>query len=111
MRVGDTWPSLRMQFFGKKKGLALGLADATGVVFAAKHRLTGTEIGGACTIIQAGDDETGTDIGVVEYEWQAGDTDLAGLYDFWFVVTWTGGAVGTIPANDPAFVFLVAAAP
>jgi hypothetical protein len=34
----------------------------------------------AAQIIQAGDAVTGTNVGVCEYDWQAGDTDLSGDY-------------------------------
>jgi len=52
------------------------------------------------TIIQVGDADTGTDVGVCEYDWQPGDTDQSGDYYGEFAVyDATGNVLVRIP-ND-----------
>lgn len=50
-------------------------------------------------ILQVGDALTGTDIGLCEYQWSPGDTDLDGIYDVEFALYSANGVYARIP-ND-----------
>ena len=44
--------------------------------------------------------------GVVQYDWQAGDTDTAGTYYVEFEVTYNDGAVETFPNNNKEVIII-----
>lgn len=86
IKRGDTSPSLRYT-------LDPATVDLTGASVQFQWRLRGgaTVNSRAATIVTA----TGTP--EVQHTWAAGDTDVAGLYEGEFRVTFAGGAVETFP--------------
>ena len=72
------------------------IIDLTGcsVQFHMKHSQRTTTVSGACAIV----DEDG---GRVRYQWQTGDTSVAGWYRAEFEVTYFDGKIETFP-NDGA---------
>jgi hypothetical protein len=51
------------------------------------------------TILQTGDAETGINVGMAEYGWKLGDTDVSGVYDVEALVVDPGGNPLRVP-ND-----------
>ena len=86
IKRGGTSPSLRY-------ALDPATVDLSGasVVFQWRQRGSATVNSRAATIVTA----TGTP--EVQHNWAAGDTDVAGLYEGEFRVTFAGGAVETFP--------------
>lgn len=74
-------------------GAAVDLTTATGVQFRLSDTLTRTEV----FVRSAAVDDANS--GQVSYHWQAGDTDLSGVYYAEFVVTWPGARSQTYPAD------------
>lgn len=82
---------------------ALDLSDPTidHIDFVMRQRRTYTPVvEAAAQIIQVGDADTGTDIGVCEYDWQPGDTDTTGDYYGEFAVYDANGNVLARIPND-----------
>jgi hypothetical protein len=52
------------------------------------------------TILQEGDAATGTDIGMAEYDWTAGDTDVSGIYDVELLLTDADGRPCRVPTDS-----------
>jgi hypothetical protein len=50
--------------------------------------------------VQEGDADTGTDVGVCEYDWVQGDTDVSGIYDVEFALYDVNGVVYARVPND-----------
>jgi len=91
IKQNDTSPSLQATLKDANNN-RISLAGAT-VRFHLKA-LDGTiKVDAAMTIT----DDTG---GVVQYDWQAGDTDTAGSYYAEIEVTYNDGAVETFPNNQ-----------
>lgn len=57
--------------------------------------------GETCTITDAVN-------GVIRYEWQAGETDVSGMYRIEFLITFFDGATLTVPSNDVLWLFIIA---
>lgn len=89
IREGDLLPNLRVQVLSDAKAPA-DLSAAVTVEFFMVHQGTGTEIGGEMTITNATNGEC-------TYVWQAGDTDIPGLYIGRIVATFGVGKVMTFP--------------
>lgn len=106
MDEGGDWPEIKVQLLGKS-GTVVDLTNAASITFHAKRDHTGVEITGTCDIVGAPTN------GTVQYAWQAGDTDVPGMYVFWFVIVWAGGATGRIPkcVGDRAFLLEICEAP
>jgi hypothetical protein len=85
----DLLPILRVQILGDAKS-PVDLSLAVSVMFVMKHDGTGTEVTGEMVI-----DDAAT--GKVSYTWQAGDTDLWGVWIGRAVVTFAGGKTMTFP--------------
>jgi hypothetical protein len=63
------------------------LSDAYAAYFVMRLRgQTDPAVNAEANIIQEGDADTGTDVGVVEYDWVPGDLDLPGIYNVEFVL-------------------------
>lgn len=86
IKRGDTSPALRY-------ALDPASVDLTGATVVFQWRLwkSATAQSRAATIVTA----TGTP--TVQHTWQAGDTDVAGIYEGEFRVTYAGGAIETFP--------------
>lgn len=102
LKVGDTRPPLRATLIGADKQ-PLNLTD-TDIKFRMKPLVPGhgSEVplkAAQLDYIDPDDPGSGTDptLGRVRYEWDAGDTDAAGVHRAEFVVVWGDGTVGTFP--------------
>ena len=47
------------------------------------------------------------DSGVIVYTWQAGETDVVGMYRIEFLITFNSGATLTVPSGDVLWLFIV----
>lgn len=88
VKTGDTHPPITATLTDSAGAVDLTTADS--VRFVMKSGATVVE--GACTV-------TNAVAGEVEYDWAAGDTDVAGTYEVEFEVTWNVGEIETFP-ND-----------
>jgi hypothetical protein len=76
--------------------------DLDGCVATFLMRLRGADdptVENEMTILQEGDVLTGINIGMAEYQWQLGDTDVSGIYDVEVEVVDPGGNPIRVP-ND-----------
>lgn len=91
IKTGDTVPLVAT--LRTKSGL-VDLEGAT-VRLLVKPIISGVgpTIAGTCTVLQSGD----TDVGKVQYEWEAGETSEAGLCRAEFEVTFADTTVETFP--------------
>lgn len=92
IKQNDTSRSLRVTLSTDLTGAAINfkMADANG----------NTVIDQPATLVTASTVIDGITSGIVEYQWQSGDTATAGRYRAEFIVTFTGGAVETFPADE-----------
>ena len=92
IKQGDTSPALRATL-NDPAGVAVDLSGAA-VVFSMKT-VSGTLLVDrqTCSIITAAS-------GIVEYSWQAGDTDVSGQHLSEFEVTFADSSVETFPNFD-----------
>lgn len=88
MKVGD----LRPVFYATVK--RAGAVDLTGATAVLRMGLEGSAdtVDHALTVVSAED-------GTVQYEWQDGDTDVAGTYSASIIVTWTDSDPETFPSK------------
>lgn len=98
IKQNDTSPSLQATL----KDAALNPVDLTGatVRFHMKSLEGVVKVDAAMTVT----DGTG---GVVQYDWQSGDTDTVGSYYVEFEVTYTDNSVETFPNNGSKVVSVV----
>lgn len=88
MVKGDTYPRIRASL--TQNGAPVNLSGAT-VAF--KMRLNGrTMVNDAADVVSASG-------GVVEYEWEPGDTDSVGMHEAFWVVTYSDETVQTFPGK------------
>lgn len=92
LKRGDLRSPLRAQLYDRATGEAVDLTLATAVAFYFSFDPDLPGSNGACTVIDAA-------TGVVEYQWQAGDTDTAGQLLGEFKVTWPSGLPQTFPSR------------
>ncbi len=95
---GDTWPPLkatlqtRNETTGVWEALDLENPKANKVtMLATSTEPEALQIGGQCVLKENGKG------GYVEYDWEAGDTSLAGIYRLQFQIEWVGGKIQTVP--------------
>lgn len=74
-------------------GTPLDLTTADSVVFTMVKNTTYIFTKVACNILDAPN-------GIVEYEWQDGDTSTLGTYLGEFEIAWTAGLTQTMPEDD-----------
>lgn len=75
----------------------VNLTQATAARLLMSSRRTGLKVSGAMTIA---DQSVVANLGLVTYDWQAGDTDTVGQFDAEIEVTWPTGKPQTFPANQ-----------
>lgn len=109
IKQGNTAPTLKAVLQRlNEDGEVEGPADLTGV-----DTVTFTMRNKATLVVQV--DEGAADVvgdptlGEVEYEWQPGDTDIAGNYLGEFDVTYTNGKTETFPNGEAGFLIKVTA--
>ncbi len=85
--IGDRLPYMRVQF-RNANGSAVNLTGAT-VVFVATNERTGRIITGPAVVVVEPPSIDETD-GIVEYQWDDGDTDVGGMYVAKFVADFAG---------------------
>lgn len=94
LKRGDTQPSLRAQLLDvRKRPVVLDPADVVLFFMENRDRAEGEIAGGTTNVVEAA---TGT----VEYRWQTGDTDIAGVYDAEFRVAFFGGGQESFPNGE-----------
>lgn len=101
VRKGDTRPRHRVQLT-YNDGTAVDLTGATIRYLLRSISSTELTVDGTASIVNS----PGTD-GICEYEWQTGDTAIAGLYDAEFEVTFGDGTIQTFPTRRPLRVRIV----
>jgi hypothetical protein len=88
IKTGDTAPSVEATL--KKNGVAIDLTDAASIRFKMRTALPLDE---PAVIVAPATS------GQVRYDWGATETDVKGVYDAEFEITWTGGGVQTVPSR------------
>jgi hypothetical protein len=83
-----------------KSPVDLSQADHVNFVMCLRGQPEEPTVDALATTIQQGDADTGTDVGVCEYDWQAGDTDTIGIYDVEFALYDVNGKVYARIPND-----------
>lgn len=91
IKENDTSPAIRATLLNGS-GDTVDVQDSTVRFHMRVLGQTATVIDAAATLINA----TG---GVVQYNWQAGDTDTIGSYQAEFEVTYPDGTIETFPNN------------
>lgn len=91
IKQNDTSPSLR-SFLRDGDGDPIDLTGATVKFLMRPIGGTTLKINDSAVIVTALS-------GLVQYEWEVGDTDTVGSYQAEFEVTYTGGDVETFPNN------------
>lgn len=88
IKQNDTSPTIRATLRGSD-GNTLNLSNST-VSFIMKRNSGDTTIQGSAIFFDAAE-------GIVEYEWQTGDTAVAGTYKAAFKLTYSDGRIETFP--------------
>lgn len=95
IKVGDLEPPLEAVLFKSAGGALLDLTEADTVV--AHVRCMEDDppplISREVQVVDA-------DAGVVRFEWQAGETDIPGLYEIEFEITWSNARSQTVPTKS-----------
>jgi len=102
MKTGALQPPYRATIRrADKSALDLLGAGVDHANFVMRQRRTGVAIVDApATILQEGDAETGTDVGVCSYDWQVGDTDISGIYRGEFALYDASNELLAVVPND-----------
>jgi hypothetical protein len=83
-----------------KSPVDLSLADHVNFVMCLRGETELPTVDALAATLQEGDADTGTDVGMCEYDWAQGDTDAIGIYDVEFALyDATGNVYARIP-ND-----------
>ena len=93
IKQNDTSPSLRA-ILKDGDGVVIDLTGATVRFHMKPVGTTTASIDSSATVINP------STSGIVQYDWDNGDTDTVGSYKAEFEVTFAGGAVETFPNND-----------
>lgn len=96
MKRNDTVPLTATLKVGT---VAVDLEGAT-VKFHMRDSSGTVVVDAAATVLQVGDGSDGSK-GKVKYEWAAGDTDTAGVYDLEWEVSFSDGTIRTFPTTYP----------
>jgi hypothetical protein len=93
IKQGDTLPNLPFQFFKPDKVTPLDLTNITTVSIVIRTKDTLTLLfKKPCTISSAVD-------GKGYYDWDTGDTDSVGAFQYEFEIHWASGDIQTIPVD------------
>lgn len=91
IKQNDTSPSLQVSLTDSA-GSAIDLTGATSIRFHMRlPSATAAKVDAAAATVGA------STAGVVKYDWSAGDTDTAGLYQAEFEVTYSDSSIETFP--------------
>jgi len=93
IKQNDRRPKLQVQL-QNSDGTPLDLTSSANTKFTMKKQGAATKLDNQVAAV------TDAANGLVEYEWQAGDTDTLGTYRGEFTVTWTTGVTQTFPEDD-----------
>lgn len=88
----DLRPPLRLQLLGDDLPVDLSNAGSARLVMS---NIRGVKVDQPVTILA----QTGETLGIVEYEWQEGDTDTVGTFNAEVEVMWAGSIPETFPAD------------
>jgi hypothetical protein len=82
-------------------GAPIDLTNATSVTMSMLDEQTGLKVvtSGGCTII----DPTA---GVIQYEWQPGETDVVSMYRIEYRIIFWDESMVTVPSNDIIWMFI-----
>lgn len=100
IKQNDRLPVLERQLLNSD-GSAVDLSSSTGVTF----RMT--RFGETTPKVEAAAIISDPDEGMVQYHWQAGDTDTPGTYESEFEVAFTGFSSLTVPNDGHMPVYVV----
>jgi len=84
LKRNDTGPSVRIQVQSRETGKPIDLTGAF-AVFSMTDRDGVLKVNRSSAVVETGDE------GFVRYDWAAGDTDTAGVFDAEFEVDYGGG--------------------
>ncbi|MCK4518412.1 hypothetical protein KAT92_06550 [Candidatus Babeliales bacterium] len=99
IKQGDSYP-LRTELKWDD-GTAIDLTTATGVDFVMTlYGGSVPTVNAACVIVDADD-------GIVQYEWGASETDVAGMYICEWEITFSSGDVYTVPTGKEEFLWII----
>lgn len=93
MKQDDTGPALGIKVTKESDNTPLDLTGATATFSMRQEGETTSKVDNASATV------TGTTTGLVEYAWDAADTDTAGTFRGEFTITLNGGEIITVP-ND-----------
>lgn len=93
MKQGDTLPNLPFQLFEPDKVTPLNVSAASVINLVVRQR------NAVNPIFKKPVTMTDPATGVGHYDWQAGDTDVTGTFDYEFEITWNTGDIQSIPAD------------
>ena len=92
MKQNDTRPNLPVQFFQADGTTPLDLTTATSVSIVIRQKgQQAVKLKRAITITDAAGGEG-------EFDWQTGDTDTVGDFEYEFEILWNNGDIQTVPA-------------
>lgn len=89
----DLRPPLRLQLLSDGVPVDLSNAGSARLVMGS---VRGVKVDGPVTILE----QTGETVGIVEYDWQDGDTDTTGTFSAEVEVLWAGQVPETFPADS-----------
>jgi len=92
LKAGDTSPSLKVQLIDRPSMCAVDLTGASAQfkMYQVNEDATVTELVDAPAVI------TDAENGLLEYDWQTGDTDVSGNHSAEFIIT-NAGEIETFP--------------
>jgi hypothetical protein len=101
IKRGATSPPYRVTLRNADKSpVDLSVADHVNFVMCLRGETELPTVDALAATIQEGDAATGTNVGVCEYDWAAGDTDMIGIYDVEFALYDASGNVYARIPND-----------
>jgi hypothetical protein len=93
MKQGDLFPFEYVLAYDDGTAIDLITAESVKIYMTADETETAIVDGESCTITDASN-------GIIKYNWQSGETDDVGMYKIEFLITFTSGAILTVPSGD-----------